>query len=351
MTGKVTANGEPVVGAKLKLAAKDNKYITYSTTTSEDGTYLLRVVKSDKAYTLTVTDGECEDYTEDNIKFTPGETTIKNITMTKAQEPENSVTLGRYDKLLKDGTSSDVYDGHGFSWAAAPTNLSHQYTGSEIIYTKEQLQKMAGKAITKMNFVFHNESAYDSYPRTVKVWVKEIDNNAFEYDTKSSTYKFFDYENATPAIAGYEYDGEIGEYAGGNGELELTFDKPLDYSGEKNLLVALTFEGENTCNVLDFNFFYNPDATKKAMTYFSDKYTFGDYAETEDWPYVNDDCVSGLEQPVTRFFYTEATGIHCITSVTANDKMNNGKTYNLAGQRVGKDYKGIVVVNGKKFMK
>lgn len=351
MTGKVTCGGEPVEGATVKLAAKDNKYITYSTQTSADGSYLLRVVKSEKTYTLTVTDGECEDYTEDSISFTPGETTIKNIYLTKTPEPENSVTLGKYEKLLKNGTQDDCYYGHGYSWAAAPTNFSHKYTGSEIIYTKEQLQKMKGKAISQINFVFHNESAYDTCPRTVKLWVKEIDNNAFDYDDNAKAYKFFEYADASAAIAGYEYDGELYNYAGGNGEMELVFDKPLNYSGEKNLLVAITFEGENTCNVLDFNFFYNPDQTKKAMTYFNDRYTFDDYADTEDWPYVNDDCVPALEQPVTRFFYTNATGINDITTGSNTLVKSNDATYNLAGQRVGKSYKGIVISNGKKFVK
>jgi hypothetical protein len=30
--------------------------------------------------------------------------------------------------------------------------------------------------------------------------------------------------------------------------------------------------------------------------------------------------------------------------------MENSDYYNLAGQRVGKDYKGIVIVNGKKVL-
>lgn len=351
MQGKVTCNDEPVEGAVVRIAAKDNKYVTYSATTTADGSYSIKVVKSEKTYTLTVTDGECEDYTEDNITFTPGETTTKNISLTKTPEPENSVTLGKYNKMLKDGTEEDVYEGHGFSWAAAPTNFTHQYTGSEIIYTKEQLAKMAGKAITKVNFVFHNESAYDACPRTVKVWVKEIDSDAFDYDDKAGRYKFYEYEDATVAIAGYEYEGELYNYAGGNGELELTFDQPLNYSGDKNLLMALTFEGENTCNVLDFNFFYNPDMKKKAMSYFSDRYTFGDYAETEDWPYLNDDCVNSLEQPVTRFFYTEADGIVDITTGNKTTVNADGKAYNLAGQRVGKSYKGITIQNGKKFVR
>lgn len=38
-------------------------------------------------------------------------------------------------------------------------------------------------------------------------------------------------------------------------------------------------------------------------------------------------------------------GVHLIPASTAN-----GATYNLAGQRVGKDYKGIVVINGRKVL-
>lgn len=352
MLGKVTCNNEPVEGATVKLAAKDNKYITYTTTTSADGSYLLRVVKSEKTYTLTVTDGECEDYTENDITFTPGESTTKNIVLTKTPEPENCITLGKYDKMLKNGTGKDgeVYYGYGFSWAAVPTNFSHSNTGSQIIYTKEQLHKLNGKAINKINFVFHNESAYETYPRTVKVWVKETDDNAFKYDDKARAYKFFEYADATPAIAGYEYAGELYNYAGENGELELAFDEPLNYNG-KNLVVTLTFEGENTCNVLDFNFYCNNDQKNKAMAYFSDSYSFDEYAETEDWPYTNDDCVSSMEQPVTRIFYTDATsGITDIASEIKATNAINGMTYNIAGQRVGNNYKGIAIRNGKKVV-
>lgn len=41
-----------------------------------------------------------------------------------------------------------------------------------------------------------------------------------------------------------------------------------------------------------------------------------------------------------------ATGINTVENV----RINNGAIYNLAGQKVGKDYKGIVIINGKKFV-
>ena len=350
VTGTVSCDGEPQEGAVVKLTATDDSKLVYKATTGTDGTYRIKVVKSDKTYTLEVTCGGCEDYSEENVTFTPGEDTTKNIIMTKTPEPENSITLGKYDKMLADGTGDDVYVGHGYSWAAAPTNFSHSMTGSQIIYTKEQLAKMGGKAITQVNFIFRNECAYGTYPRTVKVWAQEIDDANFDYDDKAGLYMFYDYKDATVAVAGMEYAGELYDLIG-NGELEIAFDKPINYSGNKNLLLTFTFEGTECCNTLDFNFFYNADMPKKAMSYFSDRRSFDEYAESVDWPYVNDDCTPKLEQPITRFFYTDAVTDN-IGSTNSSNRTATGSDamYNLAGQRVSKTYKGIVVKNGKKYI-
>ena len=350
VTGTVSCDGEPQEGAVVKLTATDDSKLVYKATTGTDGTYRIKVVKSDKTYTLEVTCGGCEDYSEKNVTFTPGEDTTKNIIMTKTPEPENSITLGKYDKMLADGTGDDVYVGHGYSWAAAPTNFSHSMTGSQIIYTKEQLAKMGGKAITQVNFIFRNECAYGTYPRTVKVWAQEIDDANFDYDDKACLYMFYDYKDATVAVAGMEYAGELYDLIG-NGELEIAFDKPINYSGNKNLLLTFTFEGTECCNTLDFNFFYNADMPKKAMSYFSDRRSFDEYAESVDWPYVNDDCTPKLEQPITRFFYTDAVTDN-IDSTNSGNRTATGSDamYNLAGQRVSKTYKGIVVKNGKKYV-
>ena len=350
VTGTVSCNGEPQEGAVVKLTATDDNKLVYKATTGTDGTYRIKVVKSDKTYTLKVTCGGCEDYSEENVTFTPGEDTTKNIIMTKTPEPENSITLGKYDKMLADGTGDDVYVGHGYSWAAAPTNFSHSMTGSQIIYTKEQLAKMGGKAITQVNFIFRNECAYGTYPRTVKVWAQEIDDANFDYDDKAGLYMFYDYKDATVAVAGMEYAGELYDLIG-NGELEIAFDKPINYSGNKNLLLTFTFEGTECCNTLDFNFFYNADMPKKAMSYFSDRRSFDEYAESVDWPYVNDDCTPKLEQPITRFFYTDAVTDNIDSTNSGNQTAKDSDAmYNLAGQRVSKTYKGIVVKNGKKYV-
>ena len=46
---------------------------------------------------------------------------------------------------------------------------------------------------------------------------------------------------------------------------------------------------------------------------------------------------------------SEATGIANV-DVNANDNFDNAPMYNLAGQRVTKSYKGVVIVNGKKYI-
>ena len=48
-----------------------------------------------------------------------------------------------------------------------------------------------------------------------------------------------------------------------------------------------------------------------------------------------------------KFVCTEPSGI---TSVTA-DEEENGPVYNLQGMRVGDDYRGIVIINGKKVVR
>jgi hypothetical protein len=45
---------------------------------------------------------------------------------------------------------------------------------------------------------------------------------------------------------------------------------------------------------------------------------------------------------------TDVTGIHSIEN--SELRIENYDYYNLSGQRVGKDYKGIVIKNGKKYV-
>ena len=54
----------------------------------------------------------------------------------------------------------------------------------------------------------------------------------------------------------------------------------------------------------------------------------------------------------TNIFLTKLTINRGTTGIKEikNVQLQNNAVYNLAGQKVGNDYKGIVIVNGKKFM-
>lgn len=63
---------------------------------------------------------------------------------------------------------------------------------------------------------------------------------------------------------------------------------------------------------------------------------------------VNTFQMGAMPFGIVSTFGNSATGIN---GVHVANKLNDGKMYNLAGQRVGNDYKGIVIVNGKKYIK
>lgn len=62
--------------------------------------------------------------------------------------------------------------------------------------------------------------------------------------------------------------------------------------------------------------------------------------------------------PAKRLFLDEVlavdpnttTGIKSLTTAPSPKGEGNGYLYNLNGQRVGKDYKGIVIKNGRKYL-
>lgn len=262
-------------------------------------------------------------------------------------EADTVLTLGNYNGNMEEGTSDGCFQGSYYD--RCPTTFYLKHTGSQILYTKDQLARMAGKGIQEMRFLFFNEYASTGYDRTINLWVEEIDDDAFARDELTSTYKFFDYTNAIHAITDLQFEGDFSSYIYQSGELVLPFDQVVNYSGDKNLLVTVTFDGEECCGSLDLGFFCNAAVTKRAMTYTDDSYSFADFRDTEDWPYANDGTGTALEQPVTRFFFGEFNGIS-INSAAIAEKTNDNATYNLAGQRVADSYQGIVIRNGKKYI-
>ena len=231
--------------------------------------------------------------------------------LTRAMADDQTLSLGNYEEVVAgDWNEDQCYQGSW--WMIAPTQFYVKHTGSQFIYTKEQLAQMAGKEVKGMSFVFYNQSSFSAIPRTINVWVKEIDDDAFAYNDEKKAYAYFDYNDAEKVLTDYAFDTDFVDYYCLNGELNLAFDKAFAYSGDKNLLVTITFDGDETAETSsDIEFYYNTDAENMAMSTNSDNVTFADYHESEDWPYAKGagytvSHATQLAQPLTQFTYQEA---------------------------------------------
>ena len=109
------------------------------------------------------------------------------------------------------------------------------------------------------------------------------------------------------------------------------------YSGFYGTYHAQTVLDEFTLFLSDNKFWYSTGLTKmkafRAYFDFLDILTEVENGSANVKMFVNTD--------------NDATGIHSLNA----DLNSNETIYNLAGQRVGKNYKGIVIENGKKIMK
>lgn len=88
--------------------------------------------------------------------------------LTRAMADDQTLSLGNYEEVVAgDWNEDQCYQGSW--WMIAPTQFYVKHTGSQFIYTKEQLAQMAGKEVKGMSFVFYNQSSFSAIPRTINV--------------------------------------------------------------------------------------------------------------------------------------------------------------------------------------
>ena len=111
--------------------------------------------------------------------------------------------------------------------------------------------------------------------------------------------------------------------------------------GNVNLYLADTKGGTNTLYVYRAKDFGNKNFTEETITLKADdEVMFQGLLQK----YVKDDVVT--PELVSGYLTTSTAGIENVAVKAAQ----NGRIYNLAGQEVSKNFKGIVVKNGKKYM-
>lgn len=128
----------------------------------------------------------------------------------------------------------------------------------------------------------------------------------------------------TYTVKGLTYDEEKGGFFRDYKEDGLSFHFTAEQNGNKTMDGDYEFNAQKDNNIL--------------VKYNGSKIT----------DIVNTFQMGAMPFGIVSNFKSEATGI---SSIKNNVQKNDGKMYNLNGQVVGESYKGVVIVNGKKYFK
>lgn len=257
-----------------------------------------------------------------------------------------SIEVGDYSN------PTEIYNASYFS--VAPTNFYLAHTGSQLLYTADELAELEGKGdvtITKISFKFRNDDCYEEMMRDCKIYMQAVDDNAFA--VVEGVKQFFAFDNMV--YGGYEnYDMLSLLYTDVDFDFELA--EPFVLPEGKNLLVTFVadaLDDDNCTYGTDCIPFYTSGIMNKGMTYTNNTVSFLEYAQGNDFPDATAmlGCGTNVELPVTKIGYTyneNATGIEEIEAATASDNAY----YNLMGQKFSADNlpAGIYIHNGRKVL-
>ena len=159
---------------------------------------------------------------------------------------------------------------NGSVWEVVPFNLVYTNSGSQIIYTADNLADLAGKNITGLTFHFCDGGSYIYVEPSLKIYIAETNRDGFVKSAENSRYRYFDISQAKLVFDGQiVYDGET--YFYDDGDIEIEFDEPFYYSGDNNLLITLSLTGvSETTSGIDYANFYLSDLEHRALTFASE---------------------------------------------------------------------------------
>ena len=113
---------------------------------------------------------------------------------------------------------------------------------------------------------------------------------------------------------------------------------------EKNVLKGTDDNSQTTGGTIYYGF----SNGKKGVGFYWRKADGGAFENSAHKAYIAY-TPSSPAQAKSYLVFDTATGVHL--TALQESQMEDEPTYNLAGQRVGKDYKGIVIIRGKKYIR
>ena len=264
-------------------------------------------------------------FTIANVAFTMG----ANHVVTMADQTfATKVTVGGEEKNI---TGSSLKGTYNMADNSLTLNLTFKYGAMPFDMTysiKAYYIKPVASAITvNVGGAFNYANENVSY--SVR---KYIDNNVQKVDVEIPTYTL---DNTvmgnltlgTYTVKGLTYDEEKGGFYRDYKNDGLKFHFTAETGGKKTM---------------DGDYSFNPEKNNNILVKYNGN-------KVED--IVNTFQMGAMPFAIVTKFDTNSSGITSVTNDEKSNKINDGKIYNIYGQVVGEDYKGIVIINGKKYLK
>ena len=348
--GKVVYKEAGLAGATVTLS--EGETVAYSATTGEAGEYTFDAVEPGKAYTVKVTAEKFNAYTAEAPVQIDEAKTLDDIVMTKPDFKVYGVAKwgetpleGVEVKMAGDGLESisattdaeGKYELTGVKADEAYTLTAEDKTGE---FKAVESQEVNSDVDTEKNFAFSiipisvsidntgvkpfsYKRALDFSGTAVKAYVvKKVNRN---YTELTEIQK-------VPAGCGVILKADADEHS-------VTPVEKAD-AVEGNLLVG-TVDKEFTIEAASVGKAWSLKNNDGIMQFMSEAGT----------KVAKNSAYLAYESTESVIYLNQADGIRVITT-SGNGMLDESKPmYNLAGQRVGKDYKGVVIQNGKKYNK
>lgn len=292
------------------------------------------------------------DNPSDTIKFEMASMSAGNITLPAMKG------MGTIPSFTIENVAFTMGDNHVISFADQTFASKVTVDGNEKAITGSSLSgtyDMADNSLT-LKAVFKYGSMPFSMTYNIKAYfVKTVSSpitvnvgGAFNYTNKSVSYdvrKYMDgdVQKADVEISTYTLENTVmGNLTLGTYTVKgLTYDESKGgfYRDYKDDNLTFHFTAENGGNkTMDGDYSFNNTKDNNILV----KYSGNNITDI-----VNRFQMGAMPFAIVSKFDTQSTGI---TSIK-NNSMNDGKMYNLQGQEVSESYKGIVIVNGKKYLK
>ncbi len=288
----------------------------------------------------------------DTVKFEMASMSVGNITLPAMKG------MATIPSFTIENVAFTMGDNHVISFADQPFASKVTVDGNEKVITGSSLSgtynmadnSLTLKAVFKYGFMpfamTYNIKAY--YVKTVSSPITVNVGGAFNYANKSVSYdvrkyKDGDVQKLDVKISTYTLENTVmGNLTLGTYTVKgLTYDESKGgfYRDYKDDNLTFHFTAENGSNkTMDGDYSFNNTKDNNILV----KYSGNNITDI-----VNTFQMGAMPFAIVSKFDTQSTGI---TSIK-NNRTNDGKMYNLQGQEVSESYKGIVIVNGKKYLK